>query len=243
MEYITIDKTVKKAIYIQIADSIREAIISGRLKDMDKLPTESELCECFEISDIVVKRAYSVLVDDGLVRRIQGSGSYVTTRETYRFPLRIDKNLEAYSTYNYQSKYKRVLLIDLLKPKSYIAQALELDDHEFVYMTKYVVYIDKAPVLLQTAYFPQKWFVRLTAEMLHHHALPLLIENVFSYQITRVKSLYFPTNLSSYDASLLSMIKQDPAHLIKTTFISHNQKVCYSESLLPGPFTEFEVTI
>lgn len=243
MEYITIDKTIKKAIYIQIADSIREAIISGRLKDMDKLPTENELCDCFEISDIVVKRAYSVLVEDKLVRRIQGSGTFVTTRETYRFPLRMSKHIEFQPQYNYQSKFKRILLLDLLKPKTYIAEALQISNEDLVYMVKFVVYIDKSPVLLQTSYFPISLYPKMNTDMFHHHALPLLIENYFSYHLTSIKSMYFPMNLSSYDASLLSMMKHDPAHLIKSTFYSNDQSVCYAESLFPGPFTEFEVML
>ncbi|MCD8561970.1 MAG: winged helix-turn-helix domain-containing protein [Acholeplasmataceae bacterium] len=56
MNYIKIDKTIKKALYLQIKDSIEEAIQSGILSDNDRLPTESELCEVFGISDIVVKK-------------------------------------------------------------------------------------------------------------------------------------------------------------------------------------------
>jgi GntR family transcriptional regulator len=243
MEYITIDKTTKKAIYLQISDGIREAIISGRLKDMDKLPTESELCELFEISDIVVKRAYSMLVQDGLVRRIQGSGTYITTREIYKFPLRIFKDIERYKNYNYQSKYKRVVLVDLLKTHKIIARNLDLNDDAPIYILKYVVYIEKTPVLLQTAYLPQKYFNKVSADMLHVSSLPSMIQNHYGHKITHVKSTFYPINISSHEAVLLSMIKNDPAHMVKTIITSHEESICYLESIFPGEYTSFEVII
>jgi GntR family transcriptional regulator len=243
MEFITIDKTIKKAIYLQIADAIREAIISGRLKDMDKLPTESELCELYDISDIVVKRAYSMLVQDGLVRRVQGSGTYVTTRETFKFPLRGIKDVERYKNYNYQSKYKRILLVDLLKSQPDVATTLKLDVNEPLYIVKYVVYIDKTPVLLQTAYFPYCYFNQMPSDMFLVSSLPSIIENHFELKITHVKSTFYPSNISSHEATLLSMMKNDPAHLVKTVIDSNDQSICYLESLFPGEYTEFEVIL
>ncbi|MDX9691090.1 MAG: GntR family transcriptional regulator [Acholeplasmataceae bacterium] len=243
MEFISIDKTIKKAIYIQIADSIKEAIISGRLKDMDRLPTEYELCELFGISDIVVKRAYSLLVEEGLVRRIQGSGTFVTTRETYRFPLRVFKDTSRYNTYNYQSKYKRTILVELLKSSSVIARILNIGDDEPLFLIKYVVYIEKTPVLLQTVYLPKRYFNKISQDLLNVSSLPSLIENLFGYMITHVKSRFFPLSISSHEAILLSMMKNDPAHLVKTTISSDDKDLCYLESIFPGQYTEFEVVL
>ncbi|ANF59026.1 FadR/GntR family transcriptional regulator [Halotalea alkalilenta] len=61
----------------QVADWLREEIISGALAPGERLPTEAALCERFEISRSVVREAISVLRDAGLVVSRRGSGSYV----------------------------------------------------------------------------------------------------------------------------------------------------------------------
>jgi len=243
MEYINIDKTIKKAIYIQIADAIKQAIISSRLKDMDQLPTESELCAFFDISDIVVKRAYSLLVEEGLVRRIQSSGTFVTTRETFRFPLRIPKHVEQYEKYNYQSKFIRILLKDLLKSKSTYHKILQLPEDTIIHILKYIVYIEKTPVLLQTAYLPQVYFKDLDIHQFIHSSLPSMIINFYGYQIDYAKSSFFPINISSHEAPLLSMMKHDPAHFTKTILFSNQKPIGYVETIFPGQYTEFEVIL
>jgi len=243
MEYINIDKTIKKAIYIQIAESIRQAIILGRLKDMDQLPTESELCTFFDISDIVVKRAYSLLVEEGLVRRIQGSGTFVTTRETFCFPLRIPKNVEHYEKYNYQSKFIRILLKDLLKTENNSHKILQLPVDTYIHVLKYIVYIEKTPVLLQSVYLPQLYFKEINTSEFMHSSLLFMIINDHGYQIDHAKSSFFPINISSHEAPLLSMMKNDPAHFIKTIIYSNNKPLCYIETIFPGQYTEFEVIL
>jgi DNA-binding GntR family transcriptional regulator len=99
MNYIKIDKTIKKAFYLQIKDSIEDAIKKGILSDNDRLPTESELCEVYGISDIVVKNAYKLLVKEGYIIRVQGSGTFVSTRKIYRFPLAGFDKLSSFSSY------------------------------------------------------------------------------------------------------------------------------------------------
>lgn len=243
MEYISIDKTIKKSIYIQIADSIRQAIISGRLKDLDQLPTESELCSFFEISDIVVKRAYSLLVDEGLVRRIQGSGTFVTTRGTFRFPLRIPKDVEHYSKYNYQSKFKRILLKDIIKSKSSYHTLLHISIDIQIHVIKYLVYIEKTPVLLQTVYLPLSYFNNIDMDQFMTFSLPSMIQNYYGYSMDYAKTSFFPINISSYEAPLLSMMKNDAAHFVKTIVFSNQKPLCYIESIFPGQYTEFEVIL
>lgn len=77
-------KPIGKALYEQIADSIRAAIYDGTLHDGDKLPSIRELTEELDVSDITVKRAYSMLKNDRLVCTISGKGTFVHLDEHWR---------------------------------------------------------------------------------------------------------------------------------------------------------------
>lgn len=52
-------------------------IYNGTFKYMEKLPSESELCNQFQISRQTVRNAFQELETDGLISRSKGSGSFV----------------------------------------------------------------------------------------------------------------------------------------------------------------------
>ena len=66
--------------YQYIADSLRQEIESGVYSSKQLLPTEQLLCQRFQISRQTVRRALSVLEDEGLITRRQGSGSRLRER-------------------------------------------------------------------------------------------------------------------------------------------------------------------
>lgn len=66
--------------YQSIADSLRLEIENGVYSGKQLLPTEQLLCQRFQISRQTVRRALSVLEDEGLIIRKQGSGSHLRER-------------------------------------------------------------------------------------------------------------------------------------------------------------------
>lgn len=63
--------------YQSIADSLRSEIETGLYSSKQLLPTEQLLCQRFQISRQTVRRALSVLEEEGLIVRRQGSGSHL----------------------------------------------------------------------------------------------------------------------------------------------------------------------
>ncbi len=64
-------------LYIQIFNQIRGAILEGRFKVGDKLPSEKELCQMFNVSRVPVREALCALELNGLVESNQGQGVFV----------------------------------------------------------------------------------------------------------------------------------------------------------------------
>ena len=68
------------AMHRQLAQDIRDAISSGVYKQGDKIPTEQELGDRHGVSRITARQAVMQLVQEGLLVRRQGKGSFVTAR-------------------------------------------------------------------------------------------------------------------------------------------------------------------
>ncbi|MGD9974418.1 MAG: FadR/GntR family transcriptional regulator [Desulfatirhabdiaceae bacterium] len=75
-------KTIRRVkVYEEISRQIEELIQSGKLKPGDKLPTERELSEIFNVSRHSVREAIRVLENNQLINSVAGSGTYVALRE------------------------------------------------------------------------------------------------------------------------------------------------------------------
>lgn len=66
-----------KALYSQLLDEIRGRILAGELAAGTRLPTEFEIAQQYKVSRGTVRQALSLLVNEGLLERIQGSGTFV----------------------------------------------------------------------------------------------------------------------------------------------------------------------
>lgn len=72
-------------LYLKLQDAIREAIDGGRVKAQEALPPERELALMLKISRITVRKALDGLVNDGLLTRRHGAGTFVAGRVEKQF--------------------------------------------------------------------------------------------------------------------------------------------------------------
>lgn len=70
-------KNERLPLYQQIQDYIKELIHTSDLKQGDRIPTEKELMELFNVSKITVVNALAGLVNEGAISRVPGRGSFV----------------------------------------------------------------------------------------------------------------------------------------------------------------------
>jgi DNA-binding GntR family transcriptional regulator len=70
--------------YLQIADDLRDRILSGDLAAGDKLPSESDLMRDYNVSRTVSKMAINVLRSEGLISSHPGKGSFVRAARDVR---------------------------------------------------------------------------------------------------------------------------------------------------------------
>ena len=67
-------------LYQQIYDDLKAAIKNGTYRQGDKIPSEAELSQSYEVSRITVRRAVEDLCFDGYLIKKQGRGTFVGPR-------------------------------------------------------------------------------------------------------------------------------------------------------------------
>ncbi len=85
-----LDSISSVPLYSQITGYFLAAINEGRYREGDKLPTEQDICEMFDVSRITARKAVQELVDLGKVERKQGKGTFILSSQVSMYALAMD---------------------------------------------------------------------------------------------------------------------------------------------------------
>lgn len=67
-------------LYLQLANNLRDHIASGAIDQGGALPSERDLSELMGMSRVTVRKGIDKLIEEGILFRKQGSGTFVATR-------------------------------------------------------------------------------------------------------------------------------------------------------------------
>ena len=87
-----LDRSSRMPLYQQLRRSLREAIDRDALAPDDALPAERDIAVDFGISRITVRKAIEGLVEEGVLDRRHGAGTFVASR--------IQKNIATLSSFS-----------------------------------------------------------------------------------------------------------------------------------------------
>ena len=79
---VTLDNRDLRPLYLQIMDEVRRAIVVGKLKPEDPLPSVRELASDLAINPRTVSQAYQELDREGVVYVRRGQGTFVAPTKT-----------------------------------------------------------------------------------------------------------------------------------------------------------------
>ncbi|HUZ85230.1 MAG TPA: GntR family transcriptional regulator [Gaiellales bacterium] len=74
----------RRSLRHSIAEGLRARVLAGEFLPGDRLPSEPELARSLGVSRSSLRAAIALLEEDGLIRRLHGSGTYVTHRPLMR---------------------------------------------------------------------------------------------------------------------------------------------------------------
>jgi GntR family transcriptional regulator len=80
-----LDESSDQPLYQQLQRALRSAIETGVVGPDDALPPERDLAEMLSVSRITVRKAIDELVEEGLLVRKQGSGTFISNRVEKNF--------------------------------------------------------------------------------------------------------------------------------------------------------------
>ena len=139
-------------LYYQIREHIREKINSSEYPPNSMIPSEAELCEIYQVSRVTVRKALAELTREGLLRRMQGKGTFVCAP-------RIRRDLRDVTSFNEACREMgsvastRVISAQLITAEDSVRQSLLLEGDQVIEIVRLRL-SDDQPVMLETNCFP-----------------------------------------------------------------------------------------
>jgi GntR family transcriptional regulator len=214
-------------IYVQIRESLRGEITQGILKRGQKLPSEQELASQFMVSRMTIRASIEDLVDEGLLYRRHGVGTFVAYPHLQRDHTRLTSFFDKAENDGVQIR-ATLLCREVLPAKAKIAEALDIPPGSKVIRVKTLRFADNVPITVHDAYIPHKLFAGILNEDLEVQHLWNLFEK-YGYKVKRAIQRLEAREAAKDIASLMK-IKEGAPILFK-------ERTVYADDGTPVEFT------
>lgn len=95
-----LDESVAGPRYMRLQNLIRQAVGDRRLTSGEALPSERDLCDAYGLSRVTIRKAIDGLVDEGLLERRQGAGTFVSGQPAGVGAGRVEKSFSMLSSFS-----------------------------------------------------------------------------------------------------------------------------------------------
>lgn len=142
-------------LYYQLREQIRDNILSGKWEYGKELPPELQLCETLKLSRATVKQAMDGLVQEGLIERKKGKGTFVIYQNEGH-NIFSEPSLSRQVAEAGAEVYSRVLSASVGKLEKDISGYFEETGQDFCKI-KRVRYVRNRPVAIEENYIRLDW--------------------------------------------------------------------------------------
>lgn len=213
-------------LYVQLMNEVENSIKNGEYKPGDKLLTETEMAKKYGVSLITVRKAIGSLMDQGLVMRKQGKGTFVTKPK-------ISKNMKKLQSFSEMCEQigmvpgARMLENRLVTAEGRVAASLGVEPGSKVIHISRLRYADMEPMQIESSYFPLKYAFLLDAKFDDNSLFDHLREKSGA-QVASSEKMIELCRATAEEAELLGVKKGDALLLVRSTAFDKDGEPLYA---------------
>jgi GntR family transcriptional regulator len=223
----------RQAVVEQILDILSERIKDRTYPPNSKLPSENSLCEEFNVSRISIRRAMDILVSRGIIYRMQGVGSFVSSVSQIANPI--------------VNPILQFIHAQIIPLSAYLAEKLKIPQDEEIVELQKVFTADGEPVIFCSNIIP-RWVLKgsLFQEVLRQPSITEPIFDFLANECGEALAFYISTlrldEMNSCTIKLNDYLPTTPALVIDEVGYNNQEKpIMGSIHFYPGNHMKFEL--
>ena len=234
-----LDHGAFEPLYHQLKKIIEEKIDLDEWEPGEKISSENDLRIKYKISRNTVQRALDELVQEGVLERRQGKGTFVAKPK-------IEQSLTSFYSFSKVMESQGlnpkdvILKIETTTVKSKIAKKLQIDPSEEVIALQRLRQANGEPIILETSYLPKKLVLELSHNDLDQYSLYDFLEEKYGIIVTKAKETFEPVLVRESESKYLEIPKGAPGLLLdRITYDTKDRPVEFCRSLIRGDRCRF----
>lgn len=233
-----INKNSPVPIYYQLKEFLWDII--QELEVGAPIPTESEICERFEISRPTVRQAVSALVAEGYLERRKGRGTFVCEPKIRRDFLLV---MESFNKEMIDRGYRpetKLISLTLEQPEDEVSEKLMLRLTEKAYHLRRLRSVQGKPLFVVDSYIPEKKVPGIDDYDLESNSLHGLLQREFGYTFDKaVRSIEIKL-AEPTEADLLNIDAGSPIHYVETVlYLEGGEPLKFARTWYRGDRSKF----
>jgi GntR family transcriptional regulator len=214
-------------LYLQLERILRKKILTGSYEASKPFPTDMELCRMYGVSRITVRQALKLLEDDGLIRREQGRGTFVTDTRPNRFFYEATGSFE--NDLYFREDFRATLASKrLVKADAEIASDLAVEPGEKIYLFEgtQALSLDQKRFQLFKVYVPRDTGQRISKQNFKElRPFIQILNEVCTETVARFDQIISAAAATEEMARILKVEKGFPLLAAKNIFIAKSNRV------------------
>ena len=225
----SINRRSKIPLYQQLYEILRAKIVKGEWNPGDVIPPESELIEQYYVSRNTVRQVLDLLVQEGLIYRQRGRGTFVSHPTLEQSMLRIISFTEDMHQRNFVPSTE-VLSAKLIPSPKEIAGKLEITEGDQLAVIERLRLADGEPMSVEKSFLAYQYCPNIFRYDYARNPLRQVLERDYRIRLIHAKQIIRAVLASSALAELLDI--HVPAPLL------FFERVSYSQDLIPVEYLE-----
>lgn len=232
-------------LYLKLADAIRQQIVDGAFPAHEMLPSESDMVEKYGVSRVTVRQAIAVLVEENLVKRIQGKGSFVQETNFDENMLGSHDLLHDRGEDGLKHGF-RMFDYKLIAPPKHFNNSFMLPKGELVHSFRRLKLSDGVPVMLEHLLLPATPLPDLDKHGIETRWIADILAEDYGIHVTRMRKTLQPIVVGSHEARHLQVPPRAVGLLVdRITWADHGDPmpILITRSIVKGEHAKFYVDI
>jgi GntR family transcriptional regulator len=232
--YRTVSKSSLIPMRYQIEQDMRERIETGIWKPGQQLPSEMELCALYKVSRTTMRQAISHLVDEGLIVRERGRGSFIRDSMITAGARGLTSFSDEMAALGKHAG-AQVLSIQKELASAEMAKRLRIKEEEPMVVIKRIRCANESPIGIQVASLPSARFPGLETADFTNQSLYAYLQQRYGVVVAEAEEIFTITSISGADAKLLTIADGTCGfHVERLTFDDNKEPFEFVTSLMRG---------
>jgi GntR family transcriptional regulator len=230
-------------LYYQLKLHIESQIRSGIWQPGDQVPSESDLGEKFHVSRTTVRQALGELVNQGMLTRVQGKGTFVAHPRIRQRLTRLTGFTEDFHT-RLMKPASQILREEKEPALSRVASALRIPEGTPVIVLERLRLANELPMAVEISHLREDFFPSFTAQEFPGGSLYTYLAEKFNVIPTTAHQDMEAIGCPQLQARLLGVPKNGPVlHIYRTTFDQAGRPFEQVESFYRGDRYVFQAEL